>query len=187
MKLPIKRLEQGLVHIITGDGPGKTTSALGLCLRAVGHGLKVCVIQFMKTGVAWWKKEKDEIGEVAAARYLPNFTILSFGREAWFSEDEIDEERKYAERGLEAAKEIVRGGEYDVVVLDEINLTLYYGLISSEDVIDLIRAKPPYVELILTGRNAPRELYEFADYVVEIRKIKHPFDKNMERRMGIEY
>ncbi|RLG41726.1 MAG: cob(I)yrinic acid a,c-diamide adenosyltransferase [Thermoproteota archaeon] len=185
--MPIKRLERGLVHIITGDGPGKTTSALGLCLRAIGHGLRACVIQFMKAGVAWWEEERCEVGEVVAARYLPNFTILSFGREAWFSEDEIDEERKYAERGLKTAREIVRSGKYDVVVLDEVNMALHYGLLSMEDVIDLIKIKPPHVELILTGRNAPEELYELADYVVEIRKIKHPFDRNVRERRGIEY
>ena len=197
-------LQEGLVQVYTGTGKGKTTSSLGLALRAVGHNLTVCMIQFMKSG---------DTGELfAVERYLPNIKIIQFGKDALdekqmkifshkgekkhdntLQEDEVyiflpdSDEEEASRRGLEYAKRVVTTGEADIVILDEINCAIDKKLINVDDVVDLIKKKPKHVELILTGRGAPQKIIDAADYVSEIRRIKHPYDKGILARKGIEY
>jgi len=175
-----QRLERGLVQVYTGDGKGKTSAAFGLALRALGRGLKVYVIQFIKGGF--------DYGELYVVKRLPNFKLTAFGRGKFVTDvppkkDDI----KLAKEALELTKKVVNDGEYDVVVLDEINVALHLKLIGTNEVVDLIRRKPKHVELILTGRYAPSEVVELADLVTEMKEVKHPFTKGVPPRKGIEY
>lgn len=173
------RLKTGLIHVKTGNGPGKTTSAFGLALRAAGRGLKVLIVQFMKKG---------EYGELKAVRYVPGIEVLQFGREEFVDkEGPEDIDVKLAEEALRKAEEAIVSGRYDLVILDEVNVALDYGLVKLDEVLKLIRRKPKHVELVLTGRGAPPQLYEEADYVTEFNEIKHPWRKGIVGRKGIEY
>lgn len=172
---------RGLVQVFTGDGKGKTTAALGTILRAAGHGLNIFIIFFIKGHYAY--------GEYSTLAKLPNVRFASFGlRQFIYKNREINpEEKKQAEAALAAAREAVNSGHYDLVVLDEINVALDFHLIEMDDVINLIKKRPPHVELILTGRHADGRLIEMADLVTEMVKVKHPFDKGVKARQGIEY
>nr|MDO8133696.1 cob(I)yrinic acid a,c-diamide adenosyltransferase [Candidatus Njordarchaeum guaymaensis] len=173
-------METGLVHVLTGDGPGKTTSALGIALRAIGHGYNVYMVMFVKG--------KPNYGEILASRMLPGFTIIYSGREQFLDRknpDKVDVE--LAQKSLEHAKEVIMSERYDVVILDEINVAIDYGLVRLKDIIQLIKEKPKKVELILTGRRARKELLEYADYVTEMQEIKHPYTRGILVREGIEY
>jgi len=170
----------GTVQVYTGDGKGKTTAALGLALRAVGHGLSVYVIQFMKGS--------SNYGELDAARRLSGFVIEQCGRDEFVDKQnpaEVDVE--LAQAGIARAREVVTGGEHDFVVLDEINVALDFGLVSLKQVLELIQARPPHVELVLTGRSAHPEIVMVADLVSEVLKIKHHYDAGVEAREGIEF
>ena len=174
------RLERGLVQVYTGDGKGKTSAAFGLALRAVGRGLKVYVIQFIKGGF--------DYGELYVVERLPNFRLRAFGRGKFVTDvPPTEDDVKLAKEAFELAREVVTGGEYDVVVLDEINVALHLKLVGIEEVVDLIRSKPKHVELVLTGRYVPPEIVELADLVTEMKEIKHPFTKGVSPRKGIEY
>jgi cob(I)alamin adenosyltransferase len=173
------REKLGLVHVITGEGRGKTTSALGLAVRASGRGLKCYIIQFLK-GI--------EYGECLALKKLPNIEVKQFGRPEFISKErplQIDFE--LARAGLEYAKRIIQSNEYNLVILDEINVAISYKLIPLEEVIELVKNKPPNVELVLTGRYAPMELVELADYATEMKEVKHPYRRGVLAREGIEY
>ncbi len=174
------RLKKGIVHVYTGDGKGKTTAALGLGLRAVGHGLKVYMIQFMKGGVTY--------GEHRAIEHLPNFKIVQFGRpELVNPSNPKKEDIDAAKAAIEHARQVVMSGEYDVVILDEVNVAVDFNLISVNEVLDLIRSKPKHVELVLTGRYAPAEIIKAADLVTFMREVKHPYREGLARRRGIDY
>jgi len=171
---------QGTVQVYTGDGKGKTTAALGQALRAAGHGLSVYMIQFMKGS--------ENYGELAAARALPGFVIEQSGRDEFVDrENPAPVDVEFARAGLEKARAAIRGGEYDIVILDEINVALDFGLVSLEDVKTLITERPRHVELILTGRSAHPEIVRLADLVSEVLKIKHHYDSGVAAREGIEY
>lgn len=174
------RLEKGLVQVYTGNGKGKTSAAFGLALRAVGRGLKVYVIQFIKGGF--------DYGELYVIDKLPNLTLKSFGRGKFITTKPPEKEDvTLAEQALKLAKKVVESREYDVVVLDEINVALHLRLISLEEVLEIAKNKPRHVELVLTGRNAPNEIVEIADLVTEMIEVKHPFNKGFKARKGIEY
>jgi cob(I)alamin adenosyltransferase len=176
----MSRLENGLVQVYTGNGKGKTTAAFGLALRAIGRGLKVYVIQFIKGGF--------DYGELYVVDKLPNLKLKAFGRGKFVTEKPAGKEDiKLAEEALTLAEETVMSGEYDIVILDEINVALSLKLIKIEKVLELIKNKPKHVELILTGRYAPNEIIEAADLVTEMREVKHPFNKGYQARKGIEY
>ena len=174
-------LEKGLVSIFTGQGKGKTTAAIGTAVRAAGHGLKVHIIFFLKGSTY-------EHGEFKTLSKMPDVTIASFGKKGWIREkDTTAEHRQQAQLAFEEASKAVNGGEYDLVILDEINVALSFGLIELEQVIKLIEDKPKHVELILTGSDADPRLVMMADLVSEILAIKHPFSEGIKARKGIDY
>lgn len=173
-------LEQGLVQVYTGEGKGKTTAALGLALRASGHGLRVEIVQFLK---GW-----PVYGELKGVERLPTVAIHPFGRSGWVHPEQPQpEDYERAAEALSYAVEVITKEEADVVVLDEINVALDYGLLDLEAVLALLDRKPPAVELVLTGRNAHPELIRRADLVTEMRKVRHPYDQGLEGRQGIEF
>lgn len=173
--------ERGLVILYTGDGKGKTTAALGLGLRAVGHGKKVKMIQFMKG-------PGNVYGETLAIRqHLPLFSIEQVGREDFVTKgDPESEDRLAAQRGLEIARQAL-SGEYHIVILDEINVAVDYGLLSVRDVADVVKAREPGVNVVLTGRYAPKELLDLADTVSEVKEVKHHYQKGITAREAIEF
>lgn len=169
----------GLVHVYTGNGKGKTTAALGLALRAMGNGLQVAMVQFMKCDQYY--------GEYEIAKTLPNFTLLPMGRDCLVHEGKArPEDYEAAEAALRKAEELIQSRKYDLVILDEANVTIFMKLIKVEDVVRAVRQRPPHVEVVLTGRYAPPEIVELADLVTEMRPIKHPFDRGVPAREGIE-
>jgi cob(I)alamin adenosyltransferase len=175
-----KKEFKGLIQVYTGAGKGKTTAALGLALRAAGHRFRVLMIQFLKGGIAY--------GELKSAKRLsPYLTILPMGRECFVNKkDPHPVDRRWAKKGWEAAKEAVRGGKYQIIILDEVNVAIDYGLVPLEEILDLMKNKPEKVELVLTGRGAKPEVLREADLVTEMREIKHYYRKGIESRIGIE-
>ncbi len=173
-------MEKGLIQVYTGNGKGKTTAALGLALRAVGHGLKVMMIQFMKGNLQY--------GELESSKKLsPYLTIQQVGRETFVSKTNPDPiDIKLAQEGLALAKKAIFTEEYDMVILDEINVAIDYGLIALSEVLHLLDHKPEGVELILTGRNAKPEVLERSDLVTEMVERKHYYKKGISNRKGIE-
>jgi cob(I)alamin adenosyltransferase len=174
------KLEKGLIQVYTGNGKGKTSAAFGLALRAVGRGLKVYIIQFIKGGF--------DYGELYVVDKLPNLKLKAFGRGKFITEKPAGKDDiKLAEEALALVESVVKSGEYDIVILDEINVALNLKLISLEKVLKLLKNKPAHVELVLTGRYAPDEIIGAADLVTEMREVKHPFNKGFQARKGIEY
>ncbi|NTV51061.1 MAG: cob(I)yrinic acid a,c-diamide adenosyltransferase [Geobacteraceae bacterium] len=172
-------LEQGCVQVYTGNGKGKTTAALGLALRAVGRGLKVCVFQFIKGG--------GRYGEhLAAEKLAPLMTIIQTGRPGWVNTKDITEDRHIAQEALARAEELLTSGLYDLFICDEINGAVGYGLIDVEQVLGLISSKPEKTELVLTGRNAHQLVIDAADLVTEMTEIKHYYKAGVPARTGIE-
>jgi cob(I)alamin adenosyltransferase len=171
-------LDFGLIHVYMGDGKGKTTCALGLTVRMAGSGGKTAFIQFMK---GWG------YSEVKGIACLPGVKLIQTGRPDYIYPGKIDPvDFAEAERGLEAAREAIMSGCFDLVVLDEINVALSFGLVSLEKVLKLLKNKPLHVEVVLTGRTPPPELVELADLVTEMAEIKHPFNRGILARKGID-
>ena len=173
----MKKNNRGLVHIYTGNGKGKTTAAIGLAVRAAGRNLKVAFIQFIK-GV--------QSGELIFMDKYKAFDIIQTGAGNYRSKSK-EKLRNEARETLSYAEKVITGDEYDLVVLDEICVALHEGMISVEQVLDLLDKKPQRLELVLTGRNAPQELIERADLVTEMRMVKHPFNEGIAARPGIEF
>ncbi len=195
-----RRLKQGLIQVYTGDGKGKTTAALGQALRAVGHGLNVIVIQFMKgTGYS---------GELfSSQRLFPNLQIEEYGRgcrwssliksgyldctgcgECFIKKGEGTEEDKRAMAfALARARQALSDPAYDMVIFDEMNMALYFELITLEDAMALLDLKRDNCEIVITGRNAAPEVLARANLVTEMKLIKHPYEEGIEGRWGIEY
>lgn len=177
----MKRLKKGLVQVYTGEGKGKTTAALGLALRAVGHGFRVYMIQFMK---GW-----PHYGELSSAKLLaPHFTLKQFGRAEFVNKKnpapiDIDE----AQRALKHAQEVVAQDLCDILILDEANCALDFGLISEEQLVEFINSKPAHLELVLTGRGATAKIIALADLVTDTKMIKHYYNEKIGAREGIEY
>ena len=176
--------EKGLLMIHTGDGKGKTTAALGLALRAFGAGLRVLILQFIKGGQSY--------GELAALKNLSKSS--SFGKIeirqcglGFTSKGEFSEHQAAAKISLEKSRAEILSGNWDLIILDEINYAVKFGLITEEEVIELVKIRPPELHLLLTGRNASEKLIELADLVTEMKLIKHPFQKGISAQKGIEF
>jgi len=169
----------GEVYVLTGTGAGKTTSALGLALRAVGQRKRVIVIQFLK----WWK----DTGEYKVRRRLaPYYEIHQFGRKGWKKKEELGEEdRELVRRGLEFAREVARKKRPDLLILDELNLALAWGMAEVKEVLRLLDEMPEKTDVVITGRYAPQELVERADVVNEVVEIKRP--RRLITKRGIQY
>ncbi len=168
--------------VYTGDGKGKTTAALGMALRAAGHGMKVLIIQFIKS-----YKRYGELKFVK--KYDCGIEIRTMGKGYVKIKGDIhplEEHVKAAKKTLESAREQIHSGKYDIVVLDEINIALDKKLLTVREVTNLIGQKPPHVHLVLTGRNAPKKLIQLADLVSEVKEIKHAFNKGIAAQKGIE-
>ena len=173
--------DKGLISIFTGDGKGKTTAAIGMAVRTAGYGLRVLIVFFAKG-------DKYPPGEDSALSRLPNITITGCRHKDWIDKENIKaEDKAIAESTLAAAREAMLSGNYDIIVLDEVNIALDYGLLKPKEVIKLIGEKPQNVELILTGRHASPKLVQMADLVTECVKIKHPYDQGIMARPGIDY
>ena len=175
------RLEKGLIQVYTGNGKGKTTASLGLAMRAAGHGMKVRIIQFMKGNTNY--------GELTSLKRFPEISAYQFGTLDFVKKGEeqaIDYEE--AEKALKLAKESLKDKELDILILDEINVALYFKLLKIEDVLELIDEKPGNMELILTGRKVPDEIIEKAHLVTRMEEVKHYYNTiNQEARKGIEH
>jgi cob(I)alamin adenosyltransferase len=172
-------LEKGFVHIYTGNGKGKTTTAIGLGIRATGAGLKVYMIQFMKG---------RRYSEINALESIKDFTVVQFGRDEFVSKENPEQiDIDLARKGFEHAKEIIKNGEHDLIILDEINVAVDFKLIPLKDVLKLMDEKPEKVELVLTGRYSHPDMVKQADIVSEILEIKHPYQNGIQSRKGIDW
>ena len=170
----------GRVHVITGSGRGKTTAAFGLAMRASGHGYRVCIVQFMKTG--------ETTGEVLGARRLGNVSVHQFGTGRFVDPKKVsDKDRQCAREALGCARKSLTEGECELLILDEVNTAASFGLVRVDEILELLRSPRAGVEVVLTGRNAPKEFIEVADYVSVVENRKHPFEEGLEARKGIEW
>jgi len=178
------RLERGLIQVYTGDGKGKTTAALGLAVRAIGAGLRVLVIQFLKGGHFTSELATlPRLGtDIKLLRFAPKATPFSMG-----AGGPAEEDRKAVQEAWQAAKRAIASGEWDIVILDEINNCMHAGLLDTAEVLNVLASRPKHVEIVCTGRGAPPQLCNAADLVTEMRKIKHPYDAGIGARQGIEY
>lgn len=168
-----------MLHVYTGTGKGKSTAAAGLAARAAGHGYRVFVL--------WFLKERIEGGERAALERLGNVTFECFGRSGHVNPKSPDpQDVESAQRALKRAEEVLHSGQFDLVVLDEINVAFKLGLLDLGAVLRILESRPPHVEVVCTGRGAPLELMGIADYVTRMEAIKHPFERGVEGRKGIE-
>ncbi len=173
----------GLVIVYTGGGKGKTTAALGLVLRAVGHSKRVCMIQFIKG--SWHYGEMD-----SSKRLKPEFEMIAAGKGFVGIIDDkspLDDHKKIAGDAVRISRERISSGKYDVVVLDEINYAINLGLVHVNDILDIIHSKPPLIDLILTGNHAKESIINAADLVTEMKEIKHPFKQGIKAKKGIDF
>jgi cob(I)alamin adenosyltransferase len=172
--------KQGLVQVYTGNGKGKTTAALGLAVRALGHGAKVHIVFFMKGPFPY--------GEREILSKLPGLSFQVFGHEHLIDPNNVkNEERQQAREALKASRLAIQSSKYDLVILDEINVASAWKLIDVQDVLELIGNKPSIVEVVLTGRYADQRIIDKANLVTNMDEVKHPYRNGIEARKGIEY
>jgi cob(I)alamin adenosyltransferase len=176
-----KKERRGLILVHTGNGKGKTTAALGLAFRALGYDMKVLMVQFLKGG---WKP-----GEYRAAAKFSNFQIAPMGQGfLWIdAEDRADKNQLLVTKAWEYGRQQVFEGDWDMVIFDEINYVIGYGMIPVPEVVEMLRRKPPLRHVVLTGRNAKDEIIELADTVTEMRPIKHAYERGTAAQKGIEF
>jgi len=172
------RLNKGLVQIYTGNGKGKTTASLGLALRASGAGLRVCIIQFIKG---------KPYSEFNAIKKIPHISIIQLGSGCFIKGKPKAKDIKCAEKGLARAEKIIKSKRFDLVILDEVNVAISIGLIKNKEVLRIILKKPRKLELILTGRKCPPSFYKYADLVTDMKEVKHPYQRGVKARRGIEF
>jgi len=170
--------KKGYIQIYTGDGKGKTTAAIGLAIRAAGYGMKTYIGQFMKG---------QHYGELTALRDHSCITIEQYGDVECVHREEITQKHMdQAQQGLKRAREMMLSNQYDIIILDEINVAVWFDLITTEEVIELLNERPKNVEFILTGRRAPEAFLEMADLVSDVKEIKHYYNRGVKARTGIE-
>lgn len=170
--------EKGYIHLYTGNGKGKTTAAIGLAIRAVGAGKRVYIGQFVK-GMHY--------AELGALKRFPEIEVRQFGLDCFIKNKPTHKDIEAARKGLDAVKLIVEENNFDLVILDEICIALYYKLFEVSEVLELVKSKPSAMEIVLTGRYAPQELIDIADLVTEMKEIKHYYKIGVEARKGVEY
>jgi cob(I)alamin adenosyltransferase len=174
-------MEKGLIEVYTGDGKGKTTAVIGLACRATGHNLKVCYIYFHKNPERWGYGEFKILEKIGV-------DIFGFAKEhPHFDKVEKEKLREECLKGIEFIKKIYKEKKYDVIICDEILISLRDGFLNEEEIIKIMEEKPENIELVLTGRYITKKIIEKADLVSEIKKIKHPYDKGIKSRKGIEF
>jgi len=171
--------ERGLLVVYTGKGKGKTTAALGIVFRALGRGLKVAVVQFIK---GKWKT-----GERTFAEKIPELTFLVMGLGFTWESDDISRDKEAARAAWKKAAEIITAGQHAIVVLDELTYVISYDFVSLEEILAVLGARPKHVNVVVTGRNAPDELVAMADLVTEMKSIKHPFEKGIPAKPGLDF
>ena len=176
-----RRERKNLVILNTGNGKGKTTAALGTAFRAMGHGWRVCMVQFIK---GKWKP-----GEVRMAGKLPSgrFEVIPMGEGFTWESENLEKDKATAQRAWEIAKEKLLSGDFQLVILDEITYTITYKFLDLDDVLEAIRQRPSNVNVIMTGRGAHPALMELADLVSEVHEVKHPYRQGILAQVGIEY
>lgn len=173
-------MSKGLLIVLTGNGKGKTTSALGMALRAAGHSMRTLVLQFIKGA---WK-----YGELEALKRFPEIEIRPLGSGFTWRKESLEEDRRLAAAGWNIAAEAIERGDHEMVILDELNLVLAYGLLPVAEVLETLRRRPAELHVVVTGRSAPQELLDAADLVTEMREIKHPYrDQSLRAQKGIEF
>ena len=168
---------KGYVQVYTGNGKGKTTASLGLSVRAAGAGLKVVIIQFMKQG---------DYSEIKALSRFDNILVEQYGSGKFVKGNPSEEEKNSCERGFRRLCEVLKSGEFDLVVAEEANVACRCGLISEKDLLSLLDLRPAHVELVITGRGAPAALIEQADLITEMKEVKHYYNQGVTARIGIE-
>jgi len=175
-------VKRGLIQVYTGDGKGKTTAALGLAIRARGHGFRVAYIYFHKDPKRWGYGEHKILKRIGV-------DIFGFaGRHPRFDKKlDLNKVRKECLDGLKFIESLYSKNKYDIIILDEINISARDGFLKKEELLNILNSKPRGLELVLTGRGAKKEVIERADLVSKIEKIKHPYDSGMRRRIGMEY
>ena len=175
--------KDGLVIVYSGNGKGKTTAALGMALRAVGHNYKICMIQFIKG--SW------HYGEIVSSRRLePEFELIAIGKGFVGILDDKhskEEHKKIANEAIKISKEKIQSGKYNIIILDEVNYAINLGLIDVNVVLDLIKLKPPELNLVLTGNHVKTKIIEVADLVTEMKQVKHPFQLGIKAKKGIDF
>ena len=170
---------EGFTHIYTGNGKGKTTAAFGMALRAAGAGKRVFIAQFVKGKM---------YAEIAAVRKrLPSVVVEQFGLDCFIVNAPEQKDVDAAQKGLGRVKQLIASKQYDMMILDEVFIALFYKLFPDEEVVEIIRQKPKELELVLTGRYAPQNIIDMADLVTEMKEVKHYYQKGIEARQGIEY
>jgi len=169
---------KGYIHLYTGNGKGKTTAALGLALRAAGAGLQVFIAQFVK-GMHY--SELESLGRI------PEINIRQYGLDCFIVNEPTEKDIQAACKGLEEVTDIIRHHRAGVVILDEVCIALHYQLFGLEEIISLLKTKPEDMEIVMTGRYAPVELYEYADLITEMKEVKHYYNKGIDARKGIEF
>jgi len=175
--------KDGLVIVYSGNGKGKTTAALGMALRAVGHNYKICMIQFIKG--SWHYGEID-----SSKRLEPEFELIAIGKGfVGILDDKYskEEHKKIANEAIKISKEKIQSGKYNIVILDEVNYAINLGLIDVDVVLDLIKLKPPELNLVLTGNHVKTKIIEVADLVTEMKQVKHPFQLGIKAKKGIDF
>jgi cob(I)alamin adenosyltransferase len=173
-------MSQGLLIVNTGNGKGKTTAALGQAFRAVGHGFRVCFLQFLKGS---WK-----YGELEAAKRFENLMeIRALGRGFTWKSEDLNEDIQSARDAWDLAKQVIASGKFKMVVLDELTYLITYGMVAEEDILNTLRNRPPELHIVVTGRDASPGLIELADLVTEMNEIKHPFRNGIKAQRGIEF
>ena len=173
------RINKGLVIVNTGTGKGKTTAAMGVMLRAWGRDMKVVMLQFIKHTTA-------NFGEQRAAKKM-GIEMRAMGDGFTWRSRDLDHTAELAREHWESCKEVIAQGDYDVVILDEFTYAMHYGWIPVEDVLEVLRGRPEMMHVIITGRNAPQQLVDFADLVTEMTLVKHPYHEGIKAQPGIEF
>jgi cob(I)alamin adenosyltransferase len=172
--------KKGLLIVFTGNGKGKTTAALGMAVRAAGHGMRVLILQFIKG--AWAYGELQSLGKMEEIEIKPLGTGFTWKKES------LEEDRRMAEAGWDVAVSEMKRGHYDMIVLDELNVVLSYGLLPGEAVVRALENRPIEPHIVVTGRDAPDELIAIADLVTEMKAVKHPFgDRGLKAQKGVEF